>query len=110
MKTYIKYFISSFCLFLLTNGFAFSQCTSSHPASTTKQGAITQSTKWQPFAPNASTVNQIVLQFDLNNILIKEWSSISLAQRTLKIQHISECCRNVNNYKTAGGYIWKYKN
>ena len=59
---------------------------------------------------NASTVKKIVLQFDLNNVLIKEWVSISLAEKTLKIKHISECCRNINGYKTAGGYVWKYKN
>lgn len=56
---------------------------------------------------NASTVNKPVLQFNLDGIFIKEWSSKSLAERTLKIRHISECCRN--EYKTAGGYKWQYK-
>jgi hypothetical protein len=31
-------------------------------------------------------------------------------QRKLGINHthISDCCLNKKNYKTAGGYIWKY--
>jgi group I intron endonuclease len=58
----------------------------------------------------ASTSNKPVLQLDLNNNLIKEWSSKSLAERTLKIRHISECCRNIKNYKTSGGFKWVYKN
>lgn len=58
----------------------------------------------------ASTVNKPVLQLDLDGNLIKEWSSKNLAQKTLKIRHISECCNNIKNFKTAGGYKWVYKN
>jgi group I intron endonuclease len=58
----------------------------------------------------ASTVNKPVLQLDLDGNLIKEWPSKNLAQKTLKIRHIYECCNNLKNFKTAGGYRWVYKN
>lgn len=50
-----------------------------------------------------------ILQYDLNNKLLKEWGSISEASRDLNIKQsgISSCCRKV--VKTSGGYIWKYK-
>jgi group I intron endonuclease len=58
----------------------------------------------------SSTVKLKVNQLDLNGNLIKIWDSISLAQKTLQIRHISEVCRGVNNYKTSGGYRWEYHN
>jgi hypothetical protein len=48
-----------------------------------------------------------VVQYDKNNNFIKEWKSISEAQRKLNIFNIGACCRKL--YKTAGGYIWKFK-
>jgi hypothetical protein len=50
-----------------------------------------------------------VLQFDLNNQFIKEWDCIKDASRELNIIDcgISFCCKGKR--KTAGGYIWKYK-
>lgn len=48
-----------------------------------------------------------VLQYNLENSFIKEWSSIKEA----KMFHhgdIRSCCQG--KQKTAGGYIWKYKN
>lgn len=58
----------------------------------------------------SSTVKLKVNQLDLNGNLIKIWDSISLAQKTLQIRHISEVCRGVNNNKTSGGYRWEYHN
>jgi len=58
----------------------------------------------------ASTTKKTVLQFDLNDMLIKEWDSVTLAQKTLKLRHISECCRGEKSYKTVGGFKWVYKN
>ncbi len=52
----------------------------------------------------SSTVKKKVKQIDLNGNLIKIWDSISLAEKTLQIRHISEVCRGVNNCKTSGGY------
>jgi group I intron endonuclease len=56
----------------------------------------------------ASTSKKKVKQIDLNGNLIKIWNSISEAQKTLQIRHISEVCRNVRNQKTAGGFKWEY--
>lgn len=38
---------------------------------------------------------------------IKEWSNVNNAAQTLKIRGIGEVCRG--KQKSAGGYIWKYK-
>lgn len=56
----------------------------------------------------SSTVKRKVKQLDLNGNLIKVWDSISLAEKSLQIRHISEVCRNVRNHKTTGGYKWEY--
>lgn len=54
-------------------------------------------------------VSNPVLQFDLSGNLIKEWSGVSKASREMEIKqaNISQNCQNKR--KTAGGYIWKYK-
>jgi hypothetical protein len=49
-----------------------------------------------------------VNQYDLNNNFIKSWDSITQAEKTLNIHHISSVCSGKRNY--AGGFIWKYKN
>lgn len=50
-----------------------------------------------------------VLQFTINGEFIKEWDSIACASKDLKIggNSIVTCCKG--KYKSAGGYIWKYK-
>ena len=50
-----------------------------------------------------------IIQYDKYNNIIKEWDSISTAGIKLKIkrQSISMCCRD--KIKSAGGFIWKYK-
>jgi group I intron endonuclease len=47
-----------------------------------------------------------VLQIDLSNATIKEWESITEAQKTLNIKNIT---RAIKNNLTAGGFKWKYK-
>lgn len=49
-----------------------------------------------------------IVQMDLNDNVIKIWSSISEAKKEYKNNHISECC--LGKIKTAAGYKWKYKN
>lgn len=51
-----------------------------------------------------------ILQFDLNDNFIKEWSSQTEASENLKLRKTA--INNVlnNRSKTAGGFIWKYKN
>jgi hypothetical protein len=52
-----------------------------------------------------------VLQFDKQGNFIREWESGTVASKTLHIQHssISDCC-NSGKQKTAGKFIWKFKN
>ncbi len=51
-----------------------------------------------------------LLQYDLNNNLIREFISAREASRTLHINvgDISSCCNHSHKHKTAGGYIWRY--
>jgi hypothetical protein len=51
-----------------------------------------------------------VLQYDKNGLLIKEYGSIIEASDFIKIHPsgITGVCKG--KHKTAGGYIWKYKN
>jgi group I intron endonuclease len=51
-----------------------------------------------------------ILQFNKDNTFIREWNSVKEAGETLLIDrsNISGCCRG--KQKTAGGFIWKYKN
>lgn len=50
-----------------------------------------------------------ILQFSKDGTFIKEWPSLAEAQRQLVIakQSIGACCKGKN--KTAGGFIWRYK-
>lgn len=49
-------------------------------------------------------------QYDLDGTFIKEWESIKDASEKLNVQptSISECCNGKR--KTAGGFIWEFKN
>lgn len=48
-----------------------------------------------------------VLQYDKNKTFIKEYESYTKALLETKINHISDCCNG--KLKTAGGFIWKWK-
>ena len=50
-----------------------------------------------------------VLQYDLNNNLIKIWEGFREVERNLNIKQssISKCCKGI--YKTAGGFIWRFE-
>lgn len=52
-------------------------------------------------------LQKIVLQFDLQGNLIKEWPGVNVVKRETNI-HISHCVRGLK--KTAGGFVWKFKN
>jgi hypothetical protein len=49
-------------------------------------------------------------QYDLNSNLIKEYFSVTEANKVTNIcmTTIVNCCNKKYNHKTAGGYIWKY--
>ena len=53
--------------------------------------------------------SKVVLQFDLNDNLVKEYPSINQVEREtgFAFQNIYACCKGKR--KTAYGYIWKYK-
>ena len=55
--------------------------------------------------------SKVILQYDRNMTLISEWKSISLAARTLNIKkgNIINVCKFKPRVKTAGGFIWRYK-
>ena len=50
-----------------------------------------------------------ILQFTKDGKLIKEWPSLVEAQRQLGITHsnICSCCKGYR--KSAGGFVWRYK-
>ena len=50
-----------------------------------------------------------ILQYSLEYKFIKEWFSIKKATEELRINRTSISCCLKNKYKTAGGFIWKYK-
>ena len=58
---------------------------------------------------NNSKISKKVNQYDKQGNFIKEWVSLQEAGRQTKInvRNICSCCKG--KYKTAGGYIWKYK-
>ena len=53
--------------------------------------------------------SKVVLQYDMNLNLIREWPSVIDAEQNLNIAHsdISKCA--LNKRRSAGGFIWKYK-
>ena len=57
----------------------------------------------------AKKLSKVVLQFTLEDILIKEYPSTEQVERETGFlqQSISKCCKG--KYKTAYGYKWRYK-
>lgn len=52
-----------------------------------------------------------VLQYDLEGNLIREWESASRVEKCLKISEsqIIANCKGHKGKKSAGGYVWRYK-
>lgn len=59
---------------------------------------------------SAKKLSKVVLQFDLNDNLVKEYASTHQAERETGFanQNIVKCCKGKR--KTAYGFKWKYKN
>ncbi len=60
---------------------------------------------------HTETQSNPVLQYDLQGNFIKEWSSASMAAKTLGYKwpwSVSHCASG--KFKTAYGYVWRYKN
>ena len=53
-----------------------------------------------------------VLQYTLDGEFVKEWHSTMECYRKngFNCSNISKCCRKLEHYKSAYGYIWRYKN
>lgn len=60
-------------------------------------------------AKEKKQTNEEVLQYDLEGNFIKEWRSILEAETTLDIAHSKICAACREKCKTAGGFIWRYK-
>jgi len=56
-----------------------------------------------------SSDSKTVLQFDKNGKFIKEYPSMREAERQTGISGIDKVCARVKYRKTAGGYVWRYK-
>ena len=56
-----------------------------------------------------SSDSKTVLQFDKKGNFIKEYPSMREAERQTGIQGIDKVCAGVKYRKTAGGYVWRYK-
>lgn len=56
----------------------------------------------------AKAKSKAVLQYDLQGNFIKEYPSYVKAQHSTGIITIYKAC--IGEYKTAGGFIWKFKN
>lgn len=50
-----------------------------------------------------------VLQFTKNGLFVREWASAVIASETLGVSraYVSKVCKN--KAKTAGGFVWRYK-
>lgn len=61
------------------------------------------------FKPTRQPIPKAVLQYTKDGEFVKEWSSITKAQKACSIANgkITDVCKGLR--KTAGGYIWKYK-
>ena len=59
---------------------------------------------------NGKKSSKTTLQYDKNGKFVAEWESASEAARNLgySVSNICNCC--IYKRKTAGGYIWRYKN
>lgn len=59
---------------------------------------------------NNYSLSKPVLQFDLQGNFVREWPSMMKVEEEIGISNssISMCCSG--KVKTAGGFIWKYKN
>ena len=57
--------------------------------------------------PRLEKLSKPVEQYTLDMVFVAEYPSVMEAFRQTGIKHISCCC--LGKRKTAGGYIWKYK-
>jgi hypothetical protein len=72
------------------------------------KGGTTQEIRLMGAKAMAQKSSRIILQFDLDGTLIKEWNSMNDAKRAgYAISSISRCCNG--KLKSTQGFIWKFK-
>ena len=51
-----------------------------------------------------------VVQLTLDGVFVAKYKSTREAERQTGIGHteISKCCRNIEHYNTAGGFVWQF--
>jgi hypothetical protein len=60
--------------------------------------------------PNVSIIRSIpIVQYDIDNTIIKEWNNAVSASENLNLKVASICNALKGRAKTAGGFIWRYK-
>jgi len=75
-----------------------------HPMKNEESRKKMKESKQKENNPRAKKVDQ----FDLQGNFIKSWNCIIKDKKELNIFHIDQVC--LGKRKSAGGYIWKYKN
>lgn len=61
------------------------------------------------YCGNGKGNNKIILQFDKENNFIAEYRSAREAERQTGVPYKNISCCATGRSKTAGGYIWKFK-
>lgn len=64
----------------------------------------------QNYGTRNERLSKPVLQYDLLGNFVREWPSVSKVEEEMGITHISDCCLGRYGYKTAKGFVWRYKN
>lgn len=56
-------------------------------------------------------LSKTVIQYTIDGEMINEYKSTVEASKQTGINHsnISRCCNGIKHYKSAGGYLWRYK-
>jgi hypothetical protein len=62
-----------------------------------------------PGGDGGNTSGRPVKQYDLKGNLIAKYDSIKQAQEELNVFQVRECCIGNPNYKTVGGFIWRFE-
>jgi len=73
------------------------------------QKRLSEETKARIRNTNIEKKGRAILQYDLNNNLVKEWRSITEAAELLDTSWINLWGALRDKQKTAKGFIWKYK-
>jgi hypothetical protein len=61
------------------------------------------------YEASSESKKKAIIQYSKQGVIIREWSSMKEAGETLKIarESITRCCKE--ELKSAGGFVWKYK-